>query len=89
MAPHCAHLRGGVKMGDFKMVDTMIKDGLMDAFYGYHMAIRPRNVARQWQLSRDDQDAFAVASQNKAEAAQQAGRFKDEIVPFHRQGPQG
>ncbi|MDR6755641.1 acetyl-CoA C-acetyltransferase [Mycoplana sp. BE70] len=82
MAPHCAHLRGGVKMGDFKMIDTMIKDGLTDAFYGYHMGITAENVARQWQLSRDEQDAFAVASQNKAEAAQKAGRFKDEIVPF-------
>jgi acetyl-CoA C-acetyltransferase len=89
MAPHCAHLRGGVKMGDFKMVDTMIKDGLMDAFYGYHMGNTAENVARQWQLSRDDQDAFAVASQNKAEAAQQAGRFKDEIVPFTVKGRKG
>lgn len=82
MAPHCAHLRGGVKMGDFKMVDTMLKDGLTDAFYGYHMGITAENIARQWQLSRDDQDQFAVASQNKAEAAQTAGRFADEIVPF-------
>ena len=81
MAPHVAHLRGGVKMGDFKMIDSMIKDGLTDAFYGYHMGNTAENVARQWQLSRDDQDAFAVASQNKAEAAQKAGRFKDEIVP--------
>src|SRR5262249_1788330 len=70
MAPHAAHLRGGVKMGDMKMTDTMIKDGLTDAFYGYHMGITAENVARQWQLSRDDQDQFAVASQNKAEAAQ-------------------
>ncbi len=82
MAPHCAHLRGGVKMGDFKMIDTMIKDGLTDAFYGYHMGITAENIARQWQLSRDDQDQFAVRSQNKAEAAQAAGRFKDEIIPF-------
>ncbi len=82
MAPHCAHLRGGVKMGDFKMIDTMIKDGLTDAFYGYHMGITAENVAKQWQLSRDEQDAFAVASQNKAEAAQKEGRFRDEIVPF-------
>ncbi|PRD43898.1 acetyl-CoA C-acyltransferase [Phyllobacterium phragmitis] len=81
MSPHCAHLRGGVKMGDFKMIDTMIKDGLMDAFFGYHMGITAENIARQWQLSRDEQDSFAVASQNKAEAAQKAGRFKDEIVP--------
>ena len=82
MAPHCAHLRSGVKMGDFKMVDTMIKDGLWDAFNGYHMGNTAENVARQWQLTRDEQDAFAVASQNKAEAAQKDGRFKDEIVPF-------
>ncbi|MCO5133756.1 MAG: acetyl-CoA C-acetyltransferase [Phyllobacteriaceae bacterium] len=82
MAPHCAHLRGGVKMGDLKMVDTMIRDGLTDAFYGYHMGNTAENVARQWQLTREDQDAFAVASQNKAEAAQKAGKFKDEIVPF-------
>ncbi|MCO6180376.1 acetyl-CoA C-acetyltransferase [Ciceribacter sp. RN22] len=81
MAPHCAHLRGGVKMGDMKMIDTMIKDGLTDAFYGYHMGNTAENVARQWQLSRDEQDHFAVASQNKAEAAQKAGRFADEIVP--------
>lgn len=82
MAPHCAHLRGGVKMGDFKMVDTMLKDGLTDAFYGYHMGITAENIARQWQLSRDEQDEFAVTSQNRAEAAQSAGRFADEIVPF-------
>ena len=82
MAPHCAHLRAGVKMGDWKLVDTMLKDALMDAFNGYHMGNTAENVARQWQLSRDEQDAFAVASQNKAEAAQKAGKFKDEIVPF-------
>jgi acetyl-CoA C-acetyltransferase len=82
MAPHCAHLRGGVKMGDFKMIDTMIKDGLTDAFYGYHMGITAENIARQWQLTREEQDQFAVSSQNKAEAAQLAGRFRDEIVPF-------
>ena len=73
MAPHAAHLRAGTKMGDMKMVDTMIKDGLMDAFHGYHMGITAENVARQWQLSREDQDQFAVSSQNKAEAAQKAG----------------
>jgi acetyl-CoA C-acetyltransferase len=89
MAPHAAHLRGGTKMGDMKMIDTMIKDGLTDAFYGYHMGITAENVARQWQLSRDDQDRFAVASQNKAEAAQTAGRFKDEIVPFVIAGRKG
>lgn len=82
MAPHCAHLRSGTKMGDMKMIDTMISDGLTDAFYGYHMGITAENIARQWQLSRDEQDQFAVASQNKAEAAQKAGRFTDEIVPF-------
>jgi acetyl-CoA C-acetyltransferase len=81
MAPHCQHLRAGTKMGDLKLIDTMIKDGLTDAFYGYHMGNTAENVARQWQLSRDVQDKFAVASQNKAEAAQKAGRFKDEIVP--------
>ncbi|MBB3391373.1 acetyl-CoA C-acetyltransferase [Rhizobium sp. BK275] len=89
MAPHAAHLRGGVKMGDMKMIDTMIKDGLTDAFYGYHMGVTAENIARQWQLSRDDQDQFAVGSQNKAEAAQKAGRFKDEIVPFVIQGRKG
>jgi acetyl-CoA C-acetyltransferase len=89
MAPHCAHLRGGVKMGDFKMVDTMIKDGLTDAFHGYHMGITAENIARQWQLSRDDQDRFAVASQNKAEAAQAEGRFRDEILPFSIQTRKG
>ena len=80
MAPHCAHLRSGQKMGDLKMIDTMIRDGLTDAFYGYHMGQTAENVARQWQLSREEQDQFAVASQNKAEAAQKAGRFGDEIV---------
>mgnify|MGYP001444303262 FL=1 len=89
MAPHCAHLRGGVKMGDFKMIDTMLKDGLTDAFYGYHMGNTAENVARQWQLSRDEQDTFAVASQNKAEAAQKAGKFKDEIIPFTVKGRKG
>jgi acetyl-CoA C-acetyltransferase len=89
MAPHVAHLRGGVKMGDFKMIDSMIKDGLTDAFYGYHMGNTAENVARQWQLSRDEQDAFALASQNKAEAAQKAGRFKDEIVPVTLKGRKG
>ncbi|MBV2144777.1 acetyl-CoA C-acetyltransferase [Falsochrobactrum sp. TDYN1] len=82
MAPHCAYLRGGVKMGDFKLVDTMLKDGLTDAFHGYHMGTTAENIARQWQLSRSDQDEFALASQQKAEAAQKAGRFDEEIVPF-------
>ena len=81
MAPHCAHLRGGVKMGNFEMVDTMIKDGLWDAFNGYHMGNTAENVAQRWQITRAQQDEFAVGSQNKAEAAQKAGRFKDEIVP--------
>jgi acetyl-CoA C-acetyltransferase len=81
MAPHCAYLRGGVKMGNFEMVDTMIKDGLWDAFNGYHMGNTAENVAKQYQITRAQQDAFAVASQNKAEAAQKAGKFKDEIAP--------
>jgi acetyl-CoA C-acetyltransferase len=80
-APHCAHLRNGVKMGDYKMIDSMIKDGLWDAFNGYHMGNTAENVAKQWQITRDQQDKFAVASQNKAEAAQKSGRFKDEIAP--------
>jgi acetyl-CoA C-acetyltransferase len=81
LAPHCQHLRNGVKMGDFQMIDTMIKDGLWDAFNGYHMGNTAENVARQWQITRDTQDQFAVASQNKAEAAQKGGKFKDEIAP--------
>jgi acetyl-CoA C-acetyltransferase len=81
MAPHCAHLRSGVKMGDFQMVDTMIKDGLWDAFNGYHMGMTAENVAKQWQITRQQQDEFAVSSQNKAEAAMKAGKFKDEIAP--------
>ncbi|MBN8952734.1 MULTISPECIES: acetyl-CoA C-acetyltransferase [unclassified Rhizobium] len=89
MAPHAANLRSGTKMGDMKMIDTMIKDGLTDAFYGYHMGITAENIARQWQLSRDEQDQFAVSSQNKAEAAQKAGRFQDEIVPFTIQTRKG
>ncbi len=80
-APHCAYLRNGVKMGNFDMVDTMIKDGLWDAFNGYHMGNTAENIAKQWQITRQQQDEFAVGSQNKAEAAQKAGRFKDEIVP--------
>jgi acetyl-CoA C-acetyltransferase len=81
MAPHCAYLRGGVKMGNFDMIDTMIKDGLWDAFNGYHMGNTAENVAKQWQITRQQQDEFAVASQNKAEAAMKAGKFKDEIAP--------
>ncbi len=80
-SPHCAHLRDGTKMGDMKFIDTMIKDGLWDAFNGYHMGTTAENVAKQYQITRDEQDKFAVASQNKAEAAKKAGRFKDEIAP--------
>jgi acetyl-CoA C-acetyltransferase len=80
-APHCSHMRDGTKMGDVKFIDTMIKDGLWDAFNGYHMGNTAENVARQWQITREEQDRFAVASQNKAEAAKKAGKFKDEITP--------
>jgi acetyl-CoA C-acetyltransferase len=79
-APHCMHLRDGTKMGDAKFIDTMIKDGLWDAFNGCHMGTTAENVARQWQITREEQDRFAVASQNKAEAAKKTGRFKDEIA---------
>ena len=82
LSPHVAHLRAGQKMGDMKFIDSMIKDGLWDAFNGYHMGQTAENVAQQWQISRDMQDEFAVASQNKAEAAQKAGKFDDEIAPF-------
>ena len=82
LSPHVAHLRAGQKMGDMKFVDSMIKDGLWDAFNGYHMGTTAENVAKQWQISRDQQDEFAVASQNKAEAAQKAGKFADEIAAF-------
>ncbi|NJM28929.1 MAG: acetyl-CoA C-acetyltransferase [Rhizobiales bacterium] len=88
-APHVAHLRDGVKMGDWQLVDTMIRDGLWDAFNGYHMGNTAENVARQWQITRDTQDAFAVASQNKAEQAQAAGKFKDEITPVTISGRKG
>ncbi len=81
MAPHAQHLRGGVKMGSLELVDTMIKDGLWDAFNGYHMGNTAENVAKQYQITRAQQDEFATASQNKAEAAQKAGKFKDEIAP--------
>src|ERR1700734_1729230 len=80
-APHCMHLRNGVKMGDAAMVDTMIRDGLWDAFNGYHMGNTAENVAQKWQITRDEQDQFALASQTKAEAAIKAGKFKDEITP--------
>jgi acetyl-CoA C-acetyltransferase len=82
MAPHCMHLRNGVKMGNAQMIDTMITDGLWDAFNGYHMGNTAENVAKQFQITREQQDQFALASQNKAEAAQKAGKFKDEIVPI-------
>ena len=89
LAPHAANLRAGVKMGEMKFIDTMLKDGLIDAFHGYHMGNTAENIAAKWQISRDEQDRFAVASQNKAEAAQKAGRFKDEIVPFTVAGRKG
>jgi acetyl-CoA C-acetyltransferase len=89
MAPHCQHLRGGVKMGNVELIDTMIKDGLWDAFNGYHMGNTAENVAKQWQITRQQQDEFAVASQNKAEAAMKSGRFKDEIVPVTIKGRKG
>lgn len=89
LAPHAQHLRAGVKMGDYKMIDVMIKDGLWDAFNGYHMGNTAENVARQFQITREDQDQLALASQNKAEAAQKAGKFKDEIVAFTVKGKKG
>jgi acetyl-CoA C-acetyltransferase len=81
LSPHVAYLRSGTKMGELKMLDTMLKDGLWDAFHGYHMGQTAENIAAKWQISRDEQDQFAVSSQNKAEAAQKAGRLKEEIVP--------
>ncbi len=86
---HAIHMREGTKMGDGKLIDTMIKDGLWDSFNNYHMGTTAENVARQWQISRDEQDKFAVASQNKAEAARKAGKFKDEIVPVTIKGRKG
>jgi len=88
-APHAQNLRGGQKMGDLSFVDTMIKDGLWDAFHGYHMGQTAENIANRWQITRQDQDVFAVASQNKAEAAQKAGKFDDEIVPVTIKGRKG
>ena len=82
MSPHVQNLRPGHKMGDLKFIDSMIKDGLWDAFNGYHMGQTAENVAEKWQISRDQQDEFALASQNKAEAAQKAGKFDDEVIPF-------
>ncbi|HWU24805.1 MAG TPA: acetyl-CoA C-acetyltransferase [Rhizomicrobium sp.] len=81
LAPHAAYLRAGQKMGALELTDTMLKDGLIDAFHGYHMGITAENVAREWQITREMQDKFAVASQNKAEAARKSGRFKQEIAP--------
>jgi acetyl-CoA C-acetyltransferase len=89
MSTHCAHLRAGTKFGDMNFIDTMIKDGLWDAFHGYHMGITAENVAEKWQITRDQQDHFAVASQNKAEAAQKEGRFADEIVAVTLAGRKG
>ncbi len=88
-APHAQNLRGGQKMGDLTFVDTMIKDGLWDAFHGYHMGQTAENIANRWQITRQDQDVFAVASQNKAEAAQKAGKFDAEIVPVTIKGRKG
>ncbi|WMS42890.1 acetyl-CoA C-acetyltransferase [Acuticoccus sp. MNP-M23] len=89
LSPHAAYLRAGQKMGDMKMIDTMIKDGLWDHFNGYHMGVTAENVAREWQITREQQDEFAVRSQNKAEEAQKAGRFQDEIVPVTVKGRKG
>src|SRR6188474_3050014 len=89
MAPHAQHLRSGTKMGSLELVDTMIKDGLWDAFNGYHMGTTAENVAKQYQITRAQQDEFAVASQNKAEAAMKAGKFKDEIVAVTIKGRKG
>lgn len=86
---HAAHMREGTKMGDVKFIDTMVKDGLWDAFNNYHMGTTAENVARQWQITREEQDKFAVASQNKAEAARKAGKFKDEIAPVTIKGKKG
>lgn len=88
-APHAQNLRGGQKMGDLQFVDTMIKDGLWDAFHGYHMGQTAENIASRWQITREDQDKFAVTSQNRAEAAQKAGKFDDEIVPITIKGRKG
>jgi acetyl-CoA C-acetyltransferase len=88
-APHAAYLRAGVKMGELAMVDTMLKDGLWDAFHGYHMGNTAENVARQYQITREQQDQFAVRSQHKASAAQKSGRFRDEIVPVAVKGRKG
>jgi acetyl-CoA C-acetyltransferase len=88
-SPHAAHLRNGQKMGDLGFVDTMIKDGLWDAFHGYHMGQTAENIAARWQITREDQDRFAVTSQNRAEAAQKAGKFDAEIAPVTIKGRKG
>ncbi len=88
-SPHAAHLRNGQKMGDLGMVDTMIKDGLWDAFHGYHMGQTAENIAERWQITREDQDRFAVGSQNRAEAARGEGRFDEEIAPVTIKGRKG
>src|SRR6187431_84179 len=88
-APHVMHLRNGVKMGDTQMIDTMLRDGLIDAFQGYHMGTTAENVAEKWQITREQQDEFAAASQRKAGEAMQAGRFKDEIAPVTVKGRKG
>jgi acetyl-CoA C-acetyltransferase len=89
LSTHAAYLRAGQKMGDIQFIDTMIRDGLWDAFNGYHMGTTAENVAKKWEISREQQDQFAVASQNKAEAAKKAGRFKDEIAPVTVKGRKG
>jgi acetyl-CoA C-acetyltransferase len=89
LSTHAAYLRAGQKMGDLQFIDTMIRDGLWDAFNGYHMGITAENVAKEWQITREEQDKFAVASQNKAEAARKAGKFKDEIVAVTVKGRKG
>lgn len=89
LSAHCAHMRNGTKMGDMKLIDTMIKDGLWDAFNGYHMGQTAENVANQWGISREMQDEFALASQNKAEAAQKAGKFDDEVIAYTVKGRKG
>jgi acetyl-CoA C-acetyltransferase len=88
-SPHCAHLRNGQKMGELALMDTMLKDGLWDAFHGYHMGQTAENIAARWQITREDQDVFAVESQNRAEAAQKAGRFAEEIAPVTIKGRKG
>ena len=89
LSTHAAYLRAGQKMGDIGFIDTMIRDGLWDAFNGYHMGMTAENVAKEWQITREEQDRFAVASQNKAEAARKAGKFKDEIIPVTIKGKKG